>query len=986
MAKTQEFKIKVDGKQVDLAKVSFKDFSKIISDAKKNLKELPLTDPRYKQLSTDIKTAEKAWKEATKAANEFNGENQNGAEDVRSYRSQIKDLELELIKVEQQFGKNSDQAATLRTKLGELRDQQSELKTTTQDLDDSLAALPGPIGKIGQTLGNLEGITRNAKGAFGNLAKQFPILDNAWKATGIGLLVGLIIGLVAAVVKAAQSFKPLQDAFAGIQDAVGSVLEALKPFTDFVLDVVVGAINLASNAITGLLSAFGATTNGFKKNTLELERSLKNSKDNLEMYGSFYSEWAKKINEFEDKQAEKRKKINEDETLSAEEKRIRLKEINDSELDDQLLLIDGKMRIIKKAELERQKNQNSANNQYEDNQRKSNRRSIEIEKEYSVGLIKQDINASYFRLEAAKNRIADLKKIENQGSEAEKSRRKTVISDLEITVSDEEEIIRNLEKDKKTIISQSNSEINKIQREANREDIARVKEFSIKTLELTTSLIKEENARNLQAAKDRLISLKEEQRLELEGIKLIQGEKSNVYKEAVKKQAAETKLANEQLRRQQIEYDAYLIQLEIDKQQRLVTEAGFGTQEYFDARKEIINKEFEKELLLADNNENEMRNARTKFWKAIYELDKEGLQAQINQISKEYDGLYEGTAQFYQKQRELEEANFKLRQKEYQNNYDMLEALNREHQKNMALINASEAQNRSDLEMRKFQALGTMRQAFFDEAVKSENSFFEAEKIRAGDNTAALEVIELEHNKRLAEINAQKKEATLQVYSAIATIVSDFGSVLSDIANQQLQAAQGTDEARFESAKNFAKAAIIVERIGSIAQIVANTGIANSKAVAASFITGGQPWVTINTVAAGISIAGIIASAVKSINEINNQKFEPAGGSGLVRGMARGGFIDGPRHAQGGTLIEAEGGEAVMNRGSVTMFGPLLAMMNQAGGGVNFNKDMLTTANDAPVSSQGGSQEPVIMKTYVVSNELTSEQEKQARLKQLSTL
>jgi hypothetical protein len=240
----------------------------------------------------------------------------------------------------------------------------------------------------------------------------------------------------------------------------------------------------------------------------------------------------------------------------------------------------------------------------------------------------------------------------------------------------------------------------------------------------------------------------------------------------------------------------------------------------------------------------------------------------------------------------------------------------------------------------------------------------------------------------MGQIDAQQKEAKLQVFAEIARITSEFGSILSDIANQQLQAAQGTDKARFESAKNFAKAAVIVERVGAIGQIVANTGLANSKAVGASPLTFGQPWVTINTVAAGVSIAGVIAAAVKSINEINNQKFEPSsgGGSGTVRGMAKGGMIEGKRHSEGGVIIEAEGGEAVMTRGAVSMFGPLLSMMNQAGGGTNFNKDMMTTANDAPLTKNGSEESPTILKTYIVSNELTTEVEKQARLKNLSTL
>jgi hypothetical protein len=98
-------------------------------------------------------------------------------------------------------------------------------------------------------------------------------------------------------------------------------------------------------------------------------------------------------------------------------------------------------------------------------------------------------------------------------------------------------------------------------------------------------------------------------------------------------------------------------------------------------------------------------------------------------------------------------------------------------------------------------------------------------------------------------------------------------------------------------------------------------------------------------------------------------------------------MIGGKRHAEGGTLIEAEKGEAIMTRGAVTMFAPLLSAMNQMGGGTSFAPSLMTTSFDAPNTLKPSQEQaPMIVKTYVVSSELTSEQNKQARLKDLSTL
>ena len=105
------------------------------------------------------------------------------------------------------------------------------------------------------------------------------------------------------------------------------------------------------------------------------------------------------------------------------------------------------------------------------------------------------------------------------------------------------------------------------------------------------------------------------------------------------------------------------------------------------------------------------------------------------------------------------------------------------------------------------------------------------------------------------------------------------------------------------------------------------------------------------------------------------------------RNYEQGGLIGGKRHAEGGTLIEAEKGEAIMTRGAVTMFAPLLSTLNQMGGGTSFSRSAMTTSFDAPMVAQPSQEQaPIIVKSYVVSGELTSEQNKQARLKDLSTL
>jgi hypothetical protein len=125
-------------------------------------------------------------------------------------------------------------------------------------------------------------------------------------------------------------------------------------------------------------------------------------------------------------------------------------------------------------------------------------------------------------------------------------------------------------------------------------------------------------------------------------------------------------------------------------------------------------------------------------------------------------------------------------------------------------------------------------------------------------------------------------------------------------------------------------------------------------------------------------------------SSVNTPSEKDSGTDSINRGKnyGDGGMIEGPLHSsqQGGVPIMAEGGEAVMTRGAVTMFRPLLSMMNQAGGGTSFTPSAMGAAKfDNPKTDTNPMEQPII-KTFVVESDLTTMQHKQARLKSLSTL
>jgi hypothetical protein len=106
-------------------------------------------------------------------------------------------------------------------------------------------------------------------------------------------------------------------------------------------------------------------------------------------------------------------------------------------------------------------------------------------------------------------------------------------------------------------------------------------------------------------------------------------------------------------------------------------------------------------------------------------------------------------------------------------------------------------------------------------------------------------------------------EAKHAINMAYLGLFEQFGNLLGQLAGKN---------------KAIAIAGIVISQAAAIGQIIANTAIANAKSVAASPLTGGMPWVAINTISAGLSIASTIASAVKSIQQINSASSSGSGG------------------------------------------------------------------------------------------------------------
>lgn len=183
------------------------------------------------------------------------------------------------------------------------------------------------------------------------------------------------------------------------------------------------------------------------------------------------------------------------------------------------------------------------------------------------------------------------------------------------------------------------------------------------------------------------------------------------------------------------------------------------------------------------------------------------------------------------------------------------------------------------------------------------------EDLNAEDEEAKLE---LEEKRKLAELDAlnAEEEQKLEVRKYYEKLRTDLEKEQSDQriqnalaekqAKDKILQAQGDIAIQFgqllqqigEENKAVAIAGIVVEQVASAAKIVSATGIANAQAVAQFPTTFGMPWVAINSISAGLSIASGVASATKAISKLGGgggglQSDNPIGGGGGGGGAAQ---------------------------------------------------------------------------------------------------
>ena len=147
---------------------------------------------------------------------------------------------------------------------------------------------------------------------------------------------------------------------------------------------------------------------------------------------------------------------------------------------------------------------------------------------------------------------------------------------------------------------------------------------------------------------------------------------------------------------------------------------------------------------------------------------------------------------------------------------------------------------------------------------------------------------ENEKKDRLQEIDqqittnedAQNKKRVENDKVAAAAKAKIQSSVL-DVAQQGINVLKQV----FEKNKEIQAGLVVAENAAGIAKILTNTAVANAAATAASPLTGGQPFVALNTISAGLGIASTVAATAKALSSLGKSgggggASAPSGGGG----------------------------------------------------------------------------------------------------------
>jgi hypothetical protein len=396
------------------------------------------------------------------------------------------------------------------------------------------------------------------------------------------------------------------------------------------------------------------------------------------------------------------------------------------------------------------------------------------------------------------------------------------------------------------------------------------------------------------------------------------------------------KLADEKVKLANAELTAY-----IEKNKSILDSEKFLTQELLKQENERL-KNIEKAKLEQEKLEKDLQTS--KIQSQIDALSKkqnlnqteknelETLRLQQKEVELKYDSDVSKIKEDTQKQITANETR-------YSNERIEAEKMRKAIQYQNEILDL-EARGASEAEIKTAQ-LDQQTQLELDKLIEKQDTLFKAKIEKDQEERDIQAEIDLVQEELQAEMQLAKDE---NEKIRIQTQLEELKKIKIGYANQDLQIENQVNQnklkgrtqlltglaqlfgAESEMGKALAIANIAQEKASTISSVISSTASANAKAVAASPLTAGQPWVAINTAKAGLQIGLAVAQGASSIAQITGSKFAPnlgglatsIQGVQTLSGFADGGLVNGgveiSRSNGDNRLITAKDGEVILNK------------------------------------------------------------------------
>lgn len=867
---------------------------------------------------------------------------------VKTYSQQIKALQKELIALGGRTKENAAEFDRLSNSIRELDDAREDLTIGTGQLDDALGALPGPIGAAAGQFKTLDLAFKNGRSALIQLTNQFPLLKNAFVATGIGAIVVIFGLLAAAVMRAFETFEPLKTAVGNLGTAFEIVGDVVQPLVDLIGRGLTAAVNGVARGIaflTGNLDEYekkvkAAESTKALQSNLEFEKELfEASKDQYiaserqRMEASIA--YRTRINEINEKYKNDEVKRNQLLTaaqktyfaqINAAEKTAQEEKKKSNQLTDEQIAKLKQAQEATKSILENELLLYAARNI-------GGLENIKILKELenTYNVITQTINNA----KSSTDLFTDTIKLFNTNAdEGFTYLNKFMNTQLQFTVELKDELVKFQKESLGAITDTTKFAESVLSLKARIDEARRTNLFSEQTLQDMENYV-----RNLQS----IGSLLQETSIDLNELTKANQEVINA---SISPSLDAERKARENLQKITDRY------LETEIKRLTTLKEGALTQEQATA-------EANKSLQTLRN----LLNENAKFELQINNVNKKVEETNAN-IQRAID---EGVIVKYIQQNIQAFTTFAQQMTGIStelDQYGFFEVFRKLSEQFPALANITTEQL--------IEIFGVYKQNF-----QSVQAQVDALSVNQFSNQYNLELKRLEQQKQIDKERLRQAGATtqqlLQIDEAYANKVKMLNHNLLLTQADMIASTLGMITGQMDQASDLFKGLKYAESV--------ITAISSSiKAYEFALAYGGPAGVVLAPVLAATTFTTQMMAASKILTTPKPNTDNQGGGVGLGANPTytgyyeQGGLVYGRRHNQGGVMAEMEGGEYVINRRAMML--PGVAEMAQS---LNNMSNILTN----PTMMY---KEPPVIKTYVLSGEITTQQRADKRIKDLSRL